>query len=338
MSITVSILVPVYNREKFLPQLIASVKKQTYTNYELVLVNDASTDNSLAVMQQLAKEFPQLKIITYTENKRAAAARNVGLKQCQGEYICLLDSDDLLEPTALEKGINYLLNNPAIDGVIFDELKVDTDLKPKYMLLKLTEDYYIKKQNLFRTSFGGAATIIKKDKFFEAGLYDERMTASNDRCLSLAMHNLLKIDGIPERLYLYREHNQNITKINHGFKTTPEYQKILQAYRQFITKDDYLNDWDQVKRFKTLEFDYKKERHIKYANVILKCALKLAQMGDKKAALTELKKAEFVHPSPKYTVFKLFIALGFKNYLDKLYINMNAMTNYAYDDFYLVDV
>jgi len=71
---------------------------------------------------------------------------------------------------------------------------------------------------------------------------------------------------------------------------------------------------------------------------ILKCALHLSKLGDKKAALNELKKANFMYPKHKLKIFEWFIRLGFKDYLDKLYINMNALTHYDYDDFLLIGV
>ncbi len=336
MPVQFSILIPIYNRENFIPQLIASLKEQTFTDYEVIMVNDASTDNSLKLMQAATSEFDKIKLITYETNKNAAGARNEGLKHCQGNYICLLDSDDLLEPNALNRAATFLQENPDTDILTFDERKVTNDLETKYFLLKFTEDYYIKKQNLFRTAYGGAATIIRKSKMQEVGGYDSRMVSSNDRVLSLKLHNTCLVRGIPERLYIYREHDNNITKTKNNFKGSSLHKQIINEYKsKIITTESFINDWDQVKRFSTLKFDYSEVRIKKYANVILKCSLSLAQRGEKKLALAELEKANWLHPQPKYKIFKLFIKLGFKGYLDTLYTNMNAITDYYYDDFLL---
>ncbi len=338
MTVKISILVAVYNGARFLQEMIDSVKAQTFTDYELVLVNDASTDNSLSIMEEAAKNFDKIKIVTYPQNKKLPGALNEGLRHCAGEYIYRLDADDLLVPETLQKQYEFLQKNPAYDGVICDELKVDVNLKPQTMLLKLGDDYFIKKQNLFRTAFGGPTLLLKKEKFFEAGLHDEYMKVGSDRFMALDMHRIVRLGHLPERLYIYRLHNANISQNNTKFKQSAEYVKRRKdKINSIFKKEDYINDWNEVKRFKTLKFDHPAERAVKYGNVILKCALWLAANASKKEALTELKKAKAINPKLGLTIFKLAIIFGVKNF-DKLYQNMNIWTNYKYDDFRLVDV
>lgn len=97
MDKLVSIVVPVYNAEKFLSKAIESVLEQTYSEFELILVNDGSKDNSLAVCDKYAKVDSRIRVVSQ-ENKGAGAARNVGIAQARGKYLMFLDADDTYEP------------------------------------------------------------------------------------------------------------------------------------------------------------------------------------------------------------------------------------------------
>ena len=106
----VSIVVPVYNSEKFITETIDTVKQQTYTNWELLLVNDCSTDNSEKIIQKY-KEDERIKLINLKENSGAAIARNEGIKQSKGKYVAFLDADDFWLPNKLEKQIKFMQDN-----------------------------------------------------------------------------------------------------------------------------------------------------------------------------------------------------------------------------------
>lgn len=336
MVVKVSILVAVYNGAAYLQHMLNSVKAQTFTDYELVLVNDASTDNSLAIMESARKEFTNIKIVTYEKNKTLPGALNAGLAVCEGEYLFRLDADDLITADCLAKLYGFMQQHPDHDGVICDELKVDAELHPKYMLLKLLDNYYIKKQNLFRTAFGGPTSFIKKAKYIEAGTHDERLKVGSDRGIALDMQHIVKLGHVPECLYIYREHATNISQNNTKLKKSQAYQAIIKEHEHLtIANKNYINNWDMVKKFVTFTANHMHVRRIKYANVILKCALALAKKGLRKEALEELRKAEYVHPEPHYNGFRALIMLGARGSLDKWLINMNVWNDYAYDDFYL---
>lgn len=103
----VSIVVPVYNAAKFISDMVLSVKSQTYTNWELILVDDGSTDDSLRIMKEMAQEINKdtgkIHVIESNCKLRAAGARNLGVKEAHGRYIAFLDADDLWFSDKLEK-------------------------------------------------------------------------------------------------------------------------------------------------------------------------------------------------------------------------------------------
>ncbi len=108
----VSIIVPIYNAEKYLSATIESALNQTYKNIELVLINDGSPDNSLSIAEEYAKSHKNI-LLRSTENKGVCAARNLGLMLSSGQYVMFLDSDDRLTENAVELLINDIENNDA---------------------------------------------------------------------------------------------------------------------------------------------------------------------------------------------------------------------------------
>ena len=113
-----SIIVRIYNAEKFLDQCINSVISQTYSNWELILVNDGSTDSSLDICEKYAKTDSRIKIISQ-RNQGGVAAQLTGFNNATGDYICSLDADDWYNNNLLERCHEYFINNPEIDLVLF---------------------------------------------------------------------------------------------------------------------------------------------------------------------------------------------------------------------------
>ena len=108
MNPLISVIIPVYNHAKVLPQTIASIFKQTYRPLEIIIINDGSTDN----FSEAVKELEEVKIINQ-ENKGAPTARNRGLSEAKGEYVIFWDADTLAKSQMLEKMYQALLNNPG---------------------------------------------------------------------------------------------------------------------------------------------------------------------------------------------------------------------------------
>ena len=104
----VSIITPLYNCERFVQDTINSIIEQTYTNWELFLIDDCSNDNTLSIVESVAKEDRRIKIIRLKRNSGAAIARNEGIKYASGKYIAFLDSDDLWKPYKLERQLYHM--------------------------------------------------------------------------------------------------------------------------------------------------------------------------------------------------------------------------------------
>ncbi|UKK68366.1 glycosyltransferase [Prevotella communis] len=114
----VSVILPVYNVEPYLDEALYSLENQTLKDIEIIAVNDGSTDNSLSILDKHALTDKRISIYSQ-KNKGLSGARNTGLNLCQGEYVYFMDSDDIIDKTALEECYNYAKKNDA-DVCLFD--------------------------------------------------------------------------------------------------------------------------------------------------------------------------------------------------------------------------
>jgi teichuronic acid biosynthesis glycosyltransferase TuaG len=110
----VSIITPLYNAEDYITTTLKSIQQQTYTHWEHIIVNDCSTDNSLQIVEELAKKDARIKVITLSRNSGAAQSRNKATELATGAYIAFLDADDLWHPEKLEKQLHYMQENNAV--------------------------------------------------------------------------------------------------------------------------------------------------------------------------------------------------------------------------------
>jgi L-malate glycosyltransferase len=111
----VSIIMPVYNSELYIEEAINSTLAQTYTHWELICIDDASSDQSVSLIRSYTD--PRIRLITLSQNGGVASARNHGLREAKGAFIAFLDSDDIAHPSRLTKQVNYLLRHPKVDGI-----------------------------------------------------------------------------------------------------------------------------------------------------------------------------------------------------------------------------
>ena len=109
---TISVIIPVYNAEKWLTEALESLKVQTYGDFEAILVDDGSTDRSAAICQSFCNEDTRFRLISQS-NSGVSSARNIGIDSAKGEWIAFMDSDDIMPPDALEVMISHARKSGA---------------------------------------------------------------------------------------------------------------------------------------------------------------------------------------------------------------------------------
>lgn len=173
----VSIIIPAYNQAEFLTATIQSVLNQTYQSFELIVVNDASTDNTDEVMAHFTD--PRLSYIVHEKNLRLSAARNTGINASKGEIIFLLDSDDLFHPEKLQEHVVFLDDHPEI-GVSYNsrfELNHSSDTIREMWRPPLAVGL---KDLILGFPFSPSDTVIRREWAFKVGLFDPAVGTAED--------------------------------------------------------------------------------------------------------------------------------------------------------------
>lgn len=107
----VTVIIPVYNSEKYISKTIYSVINQTYEDIEIIVIDDCSSDGSLEIVKQLKRENPMIQVIAFEENLGVAYARNKGIDLAKGQFVAFIDADDIWKPDKLEKQVGFMIEN-----------------------------------------------------------------------------------------------------------------------------------------------------------------------------------------------------------------------------------
>ncbi|OGI07828.1 MAG: hypothetical protein A2X41_11920 [Candidatus Margulisbacteria bacterium GWE2_39_32] len=174
----VSIIIPTYNRSQRLSEAIDSVIAQTYTNIEIIVIDDGSTDETEEIINSKKASFPIL--YTKQKNKGVSAARNYGISLASGDYICFLDSDDIWYPQKVQVQLAIMEKTPDIQISQVQEvwMRKGKHVNPMKKHLKPSGDIFIPSLKLCLVS--PSAVMIKKTLFTEVGLFDEKMPVCED--------------------------------------------------------------------------------------------------------------------------------------------------------------
>lgn len=239
-SPTVSVLIPAYNAMEFLPKTVSSVLTQTYQDFELIIVNDGSTDNVESWAENLSDR--RVKLVSQP-NKGLAGARNTGLESATGDYIAFIDADDIWLPTKLEKQVRLLNDNPEI-GLVYSWIAlIDETGKPQGKLRKNSACGNVwldlTTHNIVEC---GSVALVRSQCFQTVGQFDETLPLSCsedwDMWLRIAAHYSFGL--IEEPLVCYRCHSNNLSSqwqpmeesfqivLKKAFDAAPAY---LQAYK-----------------------------------------------------------------------------------------------------------
>ena len=201
MSSLVSIITPSYNSERFIGECIQSVIDQTYINWEMLIVDDASQDNSKEVISLFSQNDKRIKTFFLEANIGAAAARNFAIRKTKGKYIAFLDSDDLWDPQKLEKQIFFMhKNNIAFSYTTYESISEDGSRCINFIkaLNKITYSGYLK-----NTIIGCLTVVINRKKTGDFEMPNIR--SSHDMALwLLIMKRGFDAYGLDENLAKYR--------------------------------------------------------------------------------------------------------------------------------------
>lgn len=233
----VSVIICTYNRANLLPTAIESVLVQSFQNFEIIIIDSASTDNTEEIMKPYEKNK---KIRYYRSNTDSgiSSSRNKGVSLSAGIYIAMLDSDDYwTDKEKLNKQVEILDKNKEIGIVGSSMILVKKDgSKIKDVFCEM-DDFHIRKNMLIENQFNQSAVLFRKKAFEEAGGYDENLEVAEDYDLWLQVGKKYRFANLKESTIAYMIHSEGISKIKKKLMAKTV-DKLIEKY-----KNDYSGYW-----------------------------------------------------------------------------------------------
>jgi|AntDeeMinimDraft_4_1070355.scaffolds.fasta_scaffold00261_18 glycosyltransferase involved in cell wall biosynthesis len=232
----VSVVIPAFNRVNFIDQTVTSVVSQSYSYVETIVVDDGSTDGTWERLDDLRQKHG-IKVLTHEgrENRGQSAALNLGLQEAIGEYIAILDSDDLFAPGKLKKQVRFLEENPtvglvygmgqAIDGdgqYLYDILCPD-HLEPNDPNEVLLDCYFLLPQN----------ALVRRSVFDRVGEFEESFRAAQDHDMLIRIAEVTTMAFIPETLFYYRRHGDSISSNGQELRWRNGFEILRRAAKRY---------------------------------------------------------------------------------------------------------
>ncbi len=225
----ISIITPVYNAEKFISETIQSVQSQTHVNWEMLITDDRSTDNSVSIITQHIQDDPRIKLSVLPQNSGSAIARNLSIENATGEVIAFLDADDIWDREFLEKSLSFMEDNSA--AIVFSSYRrLSEDLSKdlgEFVVPQFT-DY----KKMLKSCVISCLTGMYHVKRCNGKAYMPDLKKAQDYCLWLdLLKHTDRAFGNPEILATYRICKSSLSrnkvdKIRYQWKVYREIEKL----------------------------------------------------------------------------------------------------------------
>lgn len=252
MSELVSIIIPTYNTEKFIGLTLQSVQNQSYQNWEMILVDDASTDKTVQIIKGFAEKDNRIKLFQLAKNSGNGVARNAALEKATGKYIAYLDADDLWFPTKLEKQIQFLkANNLPFTFSFYDSIDEEGNNLNRRVEAPLELTY----DQLFFCNYVGNLTAIYDADYFGKIVIEATQKRQDWRLWLTILKQIQVTKPVPEPLSFYRirkdsissskfkliKHNFGVYRNFHGFNFVFSVLLMIRfLFTQLIIKPRYI--------------------------------------------------------------------------------------------------
>jgi glycosyltransferase involved in cell wall biosynthesis len=210
-KVSISVLLSVYNAEKYVGIAIESILNQTFTDFELIAIDDCSTDNSWQIVQKYMSSDGRIKAVRNHTNLGGCETLNVGLKLAKGKYIARLDNDDWSYPDRLERQFNFLESHPSV-GIVGGTIEIMNENGQLIGIRKYNiSDKEIRK-HIFRYSpFAHPLVMIRKTVLDKVGCYDPVFAPADDYELYFRIGSESQFENLPDVLLRYRVVSNSIT-------------------------------------------------------------------------------------------------------------------------------
>ena len=230
----VSVIIPTYNRADLLPRAIRSVLNQTFQDFELIIVDDCSTDNTQEVVNEFQKKDDRIKYIKLDKNSGAPAhPKNVGIQKSKGEYLAFLDHDDEWLPVKLEKQLKLFARNRKLGFVSCNVFIVnDKQSKEREHKIPRSANYFLSflEGDIICSS---SSVMVKKSVLNDIGYFDERFKVIDDWDMWIRISQKYAFDFVDEPLLKYYIHSSSVTKTISFEGTAMDIQHMIDKYKDY---------------------------------------------------------------------------------------------------------
>lgn len=204
----VSIILSIYNDEKFIKKSINSILNQTYKNIEIIIINDGSTDKTQKILKVFEKNYKNIYLINNKKNIGLTKSLNIGIKKSKGKYIARQDCDDISYAKRISKQVAFLEKNKEIVLCGTQRIIVDTRISKSYRDFLPFEDYQIRNKALISNPFFHSSVMIRKNILYKVGLYNEKFKYVQDLELwsrIIFKYKTVNLKDILSRKYIGKE-------------------------------------------------------------------------------------------------------------------------------------
>lgn len=214
----VSVLIPIHNGEMFLEECLDSVVSQDYPNYEVVVINDASTDNT----GEILRSYKGIRVIDIEKETALSNVLNRGLELCEGEYVARMDADDVMKPGRLSKQVAFLEENPEV-GIVGGTVEVINMDSKKIGVWKYSDNSTRAKNSLWYTSaFAHPAVMYRKDVVLQVGGYPKDTPTVEDIMLWFKLSQVTEFSNLKDEVLQYRktDGSESLGDLDRTFRRT----------------------------------------------------------------------------------------------------------------------
>jgi glycosyltransferase involved in cell wall biosynthesis len=208
-GLLVSVIVPAFNAAQFLGDAVRSVLRQTWTAFELIIIDDGSTDDTGDIADRFASDDTRIAVI-HQPNRGLSAARNAGMETSTGEVICFLDSDDMFLPGKLQKQVEFLELFPTCDLVFSDYYVGDGSLTPTWFESVQLPQMSVRDALIYAFGFPPMSPLLRRRLVEATGLFDVSLTASEDWDYWIRASRHGQFCYLPGPVGVYRIHSEQM--------------------------------------------------------------------------------------------------------------------------------
>ncbi len=241
----VSVVLPIHNAEKYLLEAVESILTQTFADFELILVDDGSTDHSPVILDTL--KDPRIIRLRNEKNSGVVASLNLGISVASGRYIARMDADDVSLPERLEKQVKYLEAHPEI-GVLGTGIltRVEVDPIQEGVAIFPSQDKCIRWMLCFRSAVAHVTAVYRRNLVVESGLYRHEFLFAEDYDLWVRLISKTQFSNLSEPLVLVRYYVGSSSQLHRDLQRKRG-QEIQQRAMSFYLGDDYFSGLDLEK-------------------------------------------------------------------------------------------